>query len=116
MPMSATESNTIIPSEKREYWLLQIKQWEDSKLSQRVYCEQEGINYTTFVYWKSNLNAKVTGKKKQNFAPVKVVSSNPEALRPIQVKLVTGHVVYIPTTMDTKEIATLILLLGKDHA
>jgi hypothetical protein len=117
--MSNAESITVTTNEKREYWLSQIKQWEGSKLSQRVYCQQAAINYTTFVYWKSNLKAKASDKKKMNFTPVKVISSslsNSETPRPIQVKLVTGHVVYIPATMDTKDIATLIHLLGKDNA
>ena len=112
--MGNTESS-ITANEKREYWLSQIKQWEASKLSQRVYCQQTAINYSTFVYWKSNLTAKSTDKRKTNVAPIKIISSNtsnPETPRSIQVKLVTGHVVYIPTTMDTKEIATLIHLLG----
>lgn len=34
----------------------------------------------------------------------------------LQIKLVTGHIVYVPTTMGTKEIAALIYALGNANA
>ena len=36
--------------------------------------------------------------------------------RSIQIKLLTGHVVYIPTNLDVNVIAKLINLLGAPHA
>jgi hypothetical protein len=34
----------------------------------------------------------------------------------IQIKLVSGHVVYIPTTLAVSEIAALLQALGNSHA
>lgn len=37
---------------KQEVWQSHMDQWKQSKLSQEKYCEQAGINYHTFVYWR----------------------------------------------------------------
>lgn len=117
--MSQTSPNTTPTVNKREYWSLQIEQWKSSKLSQQKFCQQAGINYTTFGYWRAALKSKIENGNEKKFVPVKVTTvnqANAEAPRAIQIRLLTGHVVFIPTTMDPKAIATLIHLLGKADA
>jgi len=101
-------------------WVFHSKQWEASKLSQPDYCEQVGINYATFVYWRGKLKQSSQPKSKQHqFIPVKVIANKNMATNPpqsIQIKLASGHVVYLPTTLGIQEIAALLNALGEAHA
>ena len=114
----STNDKTI--QSKRDYWQAHVESWKNSKLKQEAYCLQAGIRYSTFVYWKGYLKDKAPEQVKENFLPVKVAphkSIPPEvAPRAIQVKLLSGHVVYIPVTMNVNDIGRLIQLMGEAHA
>lgn len=103
----------------QQYWQMHIKQWKESKLSQQTYCMQSGINLNSFTYWRGKILSSPSSEAKTKFVRVKM-SVNPAAAtdepRSIQIKLLTGHVVYIPTNLDVNEIAKLINLLGAPHA
>ena len=109
-----------IAKSKREYWQAHMKSWEESNLKQETYCTQAGIRYSTFVYWRGILLVKELNKDKESFLPIKVkpdkAASIEAAPRAIQVKLLSGHVVYIPTSLDIDVISKLILALGSHHA
>ncbi len=113
-------SNEKTAQSKRDYWQAHVEAWKNSTLKQEAYCLQAGIRYNTFVYWKGHLRDKTPLQVKENFLPVKVItdkSAIPEtAPRAIQVKLLSGHVVYIPASMDIDVIGKLIVLLGNSHA
>ena len=51
-----------------------IRRWEHSGLSQRAFCESEGINYYKFKYWKAQQNKDFPQQKqsepKQGFIPI----------------------------------------------
>mgnify|MGYP001607571666 CR=1 FL=1 len=101
-----------------EQWASHVARWEASKLSQSVYCKQAGIGYASFVYWRSKLSS---GSKtpQVKFMPVSLTTkraTHVEAPKSIQIKLVSGHVVYIPATLPTLEIAALINAIGNMHA
>lgn len=117
MDLSLNENNT---SSKRDYWLLHMKAWEESKLKQKAYCSQAGIRYSTFVYWRGILLDKKVKKEKATFLPIQVKPNKPivaeSAPRAIQIKLVSGHVVYIPANLDVDVIGKLIQCLGNSHA
>ncbi|MHB1220436.1 MAG: IS66 family insertion sequence element accessory protein TnpA [Gammaproteobacteria bacterium] len=104
---------------KQEHWLTHIKQWEESELSQQVYCKRSGINLNSFTYWRGKFLSSVEQKVKPGFVPIKI-ASNPvlagDAKQSIQIKLLTGHIVYVPTNVDINDIARLISLLGVPHA
>jgi hypothetical protein len=111
-------STTDNPS-KSDYWNLHMEKWKHSKLKQQTYCEQAGISYTTFVYWRGLLLSRSPKTKKEKFVPIKIMpdkSSIQNAPQAIQVKLLSGHIVYIPSTLGIQEIAALIKLLGTAHA
>ena len=38
---------------KEEFWLTSVSLWEDSGLSARQFCIQEGLAYQSFLYGKS---------------------------------------------------------------
>lgn len=41
-----------VKTNKHQYWQDKIKEWQDSHLSQSVFCEQSGIKLSTFTYWR----------------------------------------------------------------
>lgn len=109
--------NTILS--KREFWLRHIKKWEASGLRQQAYCIDVGISYASFVYWKGVLSAPPSQSKQKKFVPVKVTTNSAAAVtapQAIQIKLLTGHIVYIPANMDMNEVGRLIHSLGVPHA
>ena len=85
---------------KRRYWQSQMKAWEESSLKQEEYCVKSVIRYGAFVYWRGILLDKKIKKEKAAFVPIKIKPQSyvsPEiSPRSIQVKLVSGNVVYIP--------------------
>lgn len=117
MILSTNENKS---SSKRDYWLSHIKAWGESQLKQEAYCVKAGIRYSTFVYWRGILLNENTAKEKDKFVPIKIEKSKPPLLesspRAIQVKLVSGHVVYIPTTLSMIEVGQLIRSLESSHA
>lgn len=99
--------------------MLHIQQWQDSKLSQQAYCKNAGINLNSFTYWRGKFLLSVTSDKKPKFVRVKTTTNQAvptEAPRSIQIRLLTGHVVYIPANLAVSDIAELIHLLGVPHA
>ncbi len=105
---------------RRDYWHDQVKRWETSQLKQEAYCKEAGIKYSTFVYWRSMFLAESQTKPAEStFTPVKVVTTKPmlsDTPRVIQIKLVSGHSVYLPDTMKIESITALIQCLSVQHA
>jgi hypothetical protein len=102
---------------KRQYWQDQIKAWQASNLSQSAYCSQSGIKLANFSYWRSVLLNPEEIKPKQ-FAPVKVIKdkSSSNLSQTIQIKLMSGHVIFLPLELEMNEIAKLIHLLEQQYA
>jgi hypothetical protein len=102
---------------KRQYWQDKIKEWEISHLSQSAFCAQSGIKQSTFSYWRSVL-LEPENKNNNKFSQVKIVKEVMinEARKPIEIRLLTGHVVYVPSEIGMNEIAKLIHLLGLPYA
>jgi hypothetical protein len=101
---------------KREYWQDQIEKWQESNLSQSAFCKQSGVKLSTFMYWRSVLSP-LENKKMPIFAPLKIIKNEitHEMDAKIEIKLITGHVVYLPTTIGIHEITKLIHSLGVPH-
>jgi hypothetical protein len=101
-----------------EQWAAHIARWEVGNLSQPEYCKQAGIGYASFVYWRSKLSSE-SKSPQVKFMPVSLEakkSSYAESPKSIQIKLVSGHVVYIPATLPALEIAALINAIGNSNA
>lgn len=104
---------------KRAYWFSHIKDWESSNVKQEAYCKQFGISYNTFTYWRGIFLAESRAEQNQvKFVPVKLstIATQLELPRAIQIKLVSGHHVYLPITMIIDDIASLLRQLGVSHA
>lgn len=41
--------------EKEEFWRESVSVWEDSGLSARQFCSQEGLGYQSFLSWKRRI-------------------------------------------------------------
>jgi hypothetical protein len=112
--MSQSENIKI---NKREYWQDKIKKWKESNLSQSKFCKQAGIKLSTLGYWLKLLlePEKRNGNK---FVPIKIIKDiKPKTpVKSIKIKLLTGHVVYLPVEIGINEITKLIHLLGMPHA
>jgi hypothetical protein len=115
--MNNPASDVSPTTNKREFWSSHVEQWKEGNLSQQAYCRQAGINYATFVYWRNARLSKSPKENKKKFIAVKVATpSATEIPRAIQIKLLNGHVAYIPLSIGTNEIAKLLQLLGNADA
>jgi hypothetical protein len=105
--------------QSREQWLAHIERWKASNISQQAYCSQQEISLNTFTYWRGKFLSESCDQQAK-FSPVKIASNkapiSTETPRSIQIKLISGHVVYIPTTLGLPEIASLINAIGVPHA
>ncbi len=116
------ENTAVIGSDeasKRRYWFEHIKDWELSKLKQEAYCKQSGISYHSFVYWRGVYLSEAKPKKsKNNFIPMRLTTTpmQMEAPRAIQIKLISGHQVYLPMTMKLDDMVSLLRAIGAQHA
>ena len=76
---------------KEQYWLGQMEQWEKSGLSQRAYCDREGLGFPAFDYWRRQ-------KRKME------KSEASEKRRKISVTLVPLQVASVATSQSAKMI------------
>lgn len=58
-------SNTTRSNTRRDHsaWEQLMAQYETSNISQRVFCEQHGIAYSTFGYWRKQLRQSASVEK-----------------------------------------------------
>ncbi|TSJ82531.1 hypothetical protein [Chitinimonas sp. BJB300] len=45
--------------EKQQYWTQRHEDWQRSGLSQRAYCQREGLSFPSFDYWRRRTRASV---------------------------------------------------------
>ena len=100
------------------YWTEKNTQWESSGIAQQKFCEQHGLVYAQFAYWR--------GKLKQtnviNIEPKLLKVSTPcaeqrplfiaESASCLEVILPTGIKLYIKEAADITKAGALIQLLG----
>jgi hypothetical protein len=62
---------------KQAYWDKRIAQWRDSGLSQRLFCETQGLALSTFQWWRKRL---AEGRSAQpRFLPIELKAVAPVA-------------------------------------
>ena len=52
--MNITEARPNVPLTEQA-WREHVRNWCRGKLSQHKYCEAHGLNYHTFIYWRTKL-------------------------------------------------------------
>ena len=50
-----SETTSPIPRRSRADWEQLMEQYEAGGLKQRTFCEQQGLGYSTFCYWRKQL-------------------------------------------------------------
>ena len=104
---------------KLEHWTQRLKDWEASGMTQRVFCEREGLKYGSFDYWcrqirstgatvKPTLHPVVT--KKLTLVPVRVSDKRPSG--GMVLRAPSGWQLELPGTVDTAWLATLLRQLS----
>jgi hypothetical protein len=48
---------------KLQHWTQRLKDWAASGVTQRAYCEREGLKYGTFDYWRRQIRSTGTTVK-----------------------------------------------------
>jgi len=54
----------------KSQWKKHIKNWYQSELSQKKYCEKHKLNYHTFKYWVCVINKERRNEKKSGFIEI----------------------------------------------
>ncbi len=72
---------------KHDFWRRHIEGWRQSKLSQKAYCQQQDVSFSSFGYWRARLNRKTEARGK--FIPVNLagVSASVNVFLPLGVRL-----------------------------
>lgn len=92
------------------YWTQHIEAWKSSGLSQRAYCEREGIAVSTLQWWCRRLRENGHGDMPR-FMPV-AIQAIPDVLdQPIEVVLLSGRRLRLAAPRDETELARLVRLL-----
>ncbi len=88
-----------VRTDKQTLWTKRIADWKSSGLSQGVFCEQHGLTYTTFVYWRGRLKKhEARGDATPvNFFPVRLKQASQTSLT---LKLNGRHSIEIDTHFD----------------
>jgi transposase-like protein len=102
----------------REEMYMAIELWKESDLSQKNYCNQNNLSFSTFKYWQKKYQADRQGKKpklSKPFIPIHIpqpITTNlPEAETGIiSINYPNGVVVNCPTGISIEQIRGLIKL------
>ena len=60
--------------ERHHYWQTQINNWQQSGKSQRQFCTDNQLSYSTFCYWRTKFSQ--TNKPDRKWLPVKVTAAS----------------------------------------
>lgn len=100
---------------KLGHWTQQFKNWETSGITQRAYCEREGLKYGSFDYWRRQIRStgatvKSTSApvaaKKLTLVPVRVSDKRPSDC--IVLRNPSGWQLELSGTVDTAWLASLL--------
>jgi len=80
-------------TDKRAQWQRHINAWRRSELSQKAYCESQGISLATFGYWRKRLSGRADNTPSQKFL---AIGSAPVPSM-VRVHLPGGIVLDVPT-------------------
>jgi hypothetical protein len=82
---------------KRDKMFNLIEKWKESEKTQKQFCSEQGIKYSTFLYWMKKYRQSSTDNQNNVFLPLEVVSrdesdnSRDPALQPkVEVEFSSG--------------------------
>jgi len=85
----------MTPDQKCEFWQQHINAWQQGKLSQKQYCQQQGLGVANFGYWRTRLKGGAKPKARAAFISVNVVEA---ASASVTVVLPVGLRLEFPTS------------------
>jgi hypothetical protein len=103
------------------YWSNLNGLWESSGLSQQKFCEQEGVRYKLFVYWRGRIRTTQKPKRDESkpqllkIALPPTAEINPMIIEPpsrLEIVMPTGVKLYVTAESDISKAVALIQLLG----
>lgn len=104
---------------KLQHWTQRLKDWEASGVTQRAYCEREGLKYGTFDYWRRQIRSTgTTVKPKTKPVSAKLLTLVPVHLsgkslsESIVLRNSAGWQLELPGTVDTAWLAGLLRQLA----
>ena len=100
-------------SDNQRYWQHHVASWQTSSLSQATYCDQAGIDYKRFVYWRCKFRPASQTDKQSNkkLLPVKIsTATSPSYLR---IRLVNQTIIEVPTALPASQLAFIIKAVGE---
>lgn len=62
----------MTPTEKAQFWHDHFTAWQSSGLSQGAYCEQHGLKFSNFTYWRTRHN-----RQQRKLVPLSMPASAP---------------------------------------
>ena len=113
--MEEVSANKPSSSDNQRYWQHHITSWQTSSLSQAAYCEQAGIDYKRFVYWRCKFRpTSQTGKQSnKKLLPVKIsTATSPSYLR---IRLVNQTIIEVPMVTPASQLALIIKAVGESE-
>ena len=105
-------------AKKQEYWSEQNHLWESSELSQQKFCEQQGLSYRQFIFWRGHLKERKLSRSKPKLLKITTAPTrlNTEVITEpnshLEVILPSGIKLYIKSEADINKAGALIQLLG----
>lgn len=101
MPEETTSKNRMT----EERWFALFNEWQLSGESQEKFCNLKGINYHTFVYWRTKQNAKQKSQTNTSFAKVRVSGSIATSTNSFRIILTNGAQIIIPPDYDKRTLS-----------
>ena len=107
------EDTATLPKKRmtEERWLELFKEWQASGESQESFCKRKGMNYHTFVYWRTKHNSKQKNQESPLFAKARIAGSVSSSAT-IRIILTSGVQIVIPANYDKAMLSDLLHMVG----
>ena len=101
---------------RSDYWRGVLEKWSASGLSQRRFCEERGISFSTFCYWRRRLRETSASGSATPFIPVEIKPPRRgTGLSCYEVRLESGARIRVPFDFESDSLLRLIGLLDGDR-
>lgn len=98
--------------EKRQYWEAIIKDYSESGLTQRVFCQQRALKFHNFSYHLTEYRRRQSKPNEVSFVPVKL-SPEDNTQSTINVSFPNGYSLNFPQSLPARHLGELLAELRK---
>lgn len=99
-------------SEKQNFWRSHSESWKASGLTQKEYCEQEGISFKSFIYQHHRITAKANNRSIKFIESRPIQSPSGCAATRLQLIFPNGVRIGIDGELNTELLQTLFSIAG----